>query len=381
MSSFAHGTPGQCRRSGSRLPANATALNLEFKSNSQPTWSLPSQHDSAKFASLQRVLHLVAPPACGLTFLGDSVSHDTYMASLVGALHAGMTLEDCSWGAVVQPGVSTYLAAERIATCNGTDSWATSHLSDQRVGSSFQCARLIVRHVPFLVKRKKGDAMASPLEVSSWLSRLKDDVFKQPGSIVIMNIGLGANRGTDYEYLLENMARPAFDVAKLVPPRDRARLLWRETTPQHYRSYSGSGLYVDMRGNGTCAPIGKPASGEASADQLRTANWRNRQFERWSRMWRVRPAVASNPTRALLRNQTRVKARANSTWLSNITWGAELPSGSASLFHIILGTFTALVPRWDLHIPPDCTHYCFAAPLWEPLWASAAELLSTVAVS
>ena len=82
--------------------------------------------------------------------------------------------------------------------------------------------------------------------------------------------------------------------------------------------------------HGACGPL--VGADDPTDEHMRKAGWRNRQFERWSRPWRGR---------------------------SNRTFG-------------VVAAFAALAPRHDLHVAPDCTHFCFTPHLWAPVWRAAA---------
>ena len=34
----------------------------------------------------------------------------------------------------------------------------------------------------------------------------------------------------------------------------------------------------------------------------------------------------------------------------------------------VVPQFDVLADRWDAHIAPDCTHFCYSLFLWEPVW-------------
>ena len=69
---------------------------------------------------------------------------------------------------------------------------------------------------------------------------------------------------------------------------------------------------------------------------------------------------------------------------ANASWGSGLPAAAAgapaataSLFQTV-SAFRALLPRHDLHVAPDCTHFCYTPLVWAPVWSDAARALDAV---
>lgn len=161
----------------------------------------------------------------------------------------------------------------------------------------------------------------------------------------------------------------------------------------------------------------------AATETMRRAQWRNKQFEKWSRAWRARPPSRPSRTDALVggrrlaapsplarglsgnatmaavstsaaaaaakrsvkatKGNTRTTAQhtahSKASLLSAPAWGSGLTehATSSSLFEVV-SAFDALATRHDLHRPPDCTHFCYSPFLWEPMWADAARALASV---
>ena len=76
---FAHGQLGQCRRPRSKLPAGSTPVWMHFAGGRPPKW-VQTSNLSLGFVHLHNLLYTIAAPGCGLTFIGDSISHDTYVS-------------------------------------------------------------------------------------------------------------------------------------------------------------------------------------------------------------------------------------------------------------------------------------------------------------
>ena len=66
-----------------------------------------------------------------------------------------------------------------------------------------------------------------------------------PRTIVIANEGLWANRPAELVAQLDKHARPWLVRLAATPPEQRALVLWRETTPQHFAGTSRTGLYAE----------------------------------------------------------------------------------------------------------------------------------------
>ena len=105
------------------------------------------------------------------------------------------------------------------------------------------------------------------------------------------------------------------------------RLLWLETTPQHFHGADGTGLFADKK---------KPVSCRAVLNRTAAA-WRNDHFEQW-----VRTPIQFE----------------------------ELPP-NPQLFHDhwrIVRQFDALLPMQLMHPVNDCTHFCYSPFLYGPAW-------------
>ena len=414
LSTFGHGRPGQCRNPELAIPSSSTALHLEYNEQAS-NWVLPSTIDGVGRELANLLFNHISPPSCELTFVGDSTSHDSFMAALSGALTLGFRLGVCRWGVAIttlHPRHRHYLDTENSSLCSDQrvhgdeGGYAALHLPPDGPIPA-RCPRTLLRHY-----------------TTEWLSRKRDfaKTLMQhggPSTIVVLNAGLAANKPVELARLLESEVRPLLELAVSVPPRQRPRLLWRETTPQHFASAGGTGLYADARAESRqlrCAPI------HVNASTLRAASWRNLQFERWSRPWRLPPAgrgqverwsrpwrlassahhVPAPPDGAAdgtasaahhvpppdgaadgtahgrdalegLPGGTRPHRQQQQLWTAG-NWSDGLPNAVHSLFEVV-PLFEALLPRWDVHVAPDCTHFCYAPPLWEPLWRGVAVAL------
>ena len=431
---------GACRNGGAEpkvfLPESTTGLSLVYS-----TLSSSSRARSA-FEGLGRVLRHVADHGgnCALIFAGDSISHDTFLAAIAGALHLKFRLEGCSIMSKASGAARAHGSCSRSAVF-GQDfaslSAGTSFLRHHKL----RCERLTLRHI-------------RPIDLTSSTTA---HTLLANGSVMILNEGLWANRPAELVALLDAHVRPLLTHLAHMDASRRALVLWRETTPQHFWGRSGTGLYAERTGSATshegkpataCAPIDthqRNDKGELVRDK---ANWRNKLFERWSRPWRAKAvkahrtqhtasrghaadpilssaesaadsSAAMHGRRASVRSgnahsshgqhhsaahtlprgisgrtgqpsihahatvsQSLIAARNNDSLLHtshSARWGSSssLRTSNVSLFHIV-PAFAALLPRHDLHVAPDCTHFCFTPFLWEPVWSAAADVLDSL---
>ena len=81
---FKHGCLGVCRTSSNAVSRETSAMIAVSDAGADP------------LAGLRSVFDHVRHPRCALSFVGDSVSHDTFGAALLGALRLGRRLSYCS---------------------------------------------------------------------------------------------------------------------------------------------------------------------------------------------------------------------------------------------------------------------------------------------
>lgn len=348
---FKHGCPGMCRNSLMEISPQSAARIAETDDAQDPLSGL---------RALLSGPH-VSAPRCGLSFIGDSVSSDGWAAALVGALKLGFSLGHCSnsaaaivsglasaaGGATRPASAKRYMEHENRTFCNQRPkpAWDPSSIavfSPAARGATSGCSSLSIRHVlPGELFSAHGGALLREVLTTSFA--------------IIMNEGLHANSPAEHTILLEKRVRPLLVAASALPAQARARVLWRETTPQHFTGSSKSGLHSEkshaFMDLARCSAIGR-WEGETDASErtrkaLQRSNWRNSAFARWRR----------NLTRA---------AR-NSTSHSTRDLGAVIDG--------VLPMHALLASRFDLKAPPDCTHFCFSPFVWTPVWRDAARLL------
>ena len=479
---------GACRNGGHEpvrwLAAGSDALRLAWRSAEDSAGDSPL---AGLEALLRQVVDSAAPLCSHLTFAGDSVSHDSFLAAMAGGMKLGLRLQRCTLGAGGSPQrphgnatsrlaqwdnatlcqaptggaqptsaihsvahfelPSTWQTTARNAHAHGTqrdgNAGGGTSSSEGSVGSDgggpaalsgeggAACSRLSIYHAPLAELRADRSRIAWRL------------LGGGRTSTVIINEGLWANRASELTELLETNVRPLLSALARMPAARRANLLWRETTPQHFAGRSHTGLFAERTGTAatSAANVAMPACAPvllSSADHVRKANWRNRQFDRWSRPWRVRLSAHSTGRRttapaastsapvarsgtsdtlgrkgsqtrrsthagrllspraspraehsttdsvaprslSVVERSARGDARGNSSHPSSAAWGSALV-GSArphSLFEIA-PCFNALLPRSDLHLPPDCTHFCYTPLVWAPVWIALADALNLV---
>ena len=149
-------------------------------------------------------------------------------------------------------------------------------------------------------------------------------------SVLMLNVGLHANSAQEYTAMLEQQVRPLLEALALAPSR---LLLWRETTPQHFISASGSGLYAERLTSDE--PLLQRSCGAIT--NVTRANWRNEHFRAWM--------------------------------------GARWPA-SVTRRVLTVPAFAFLLERADLHAPPDCTHLLYSPFAWAPIWDAASAALA-----
>jgi len=355
---------GACRNGGADpatfLPTNHPGLHLAYTTNNSTL--------EAPFAGLELLLRRVLTTArgresaCSLTLAGDSVTHDTYVAALAGCLHLRLKLERCAWRGVPSCRGSSASCSLRqhttpAALCGGSSSTTLSEAgaSDLAVFSVPPSWRPTRRRQSLDQRLEQQGRASVPPTVSCRrltlrytnlrelvVNRSRSTSILDGGGVLMMNAGLWANRPSELTGLLESDVRPLLDRLAASPLQSRARLLWRETSPQHFASRSGTGLFAERSGSAAasqtirCAPVGSvvaavdPKSGadakrvqketattraearietraegvaadgaaatveaEVAAQRMRVskAGWRNRHFERWSRPWRMQVHV------------------------------------------------------------------------------------------
>ena len=127
----------------------------------------------------------------------------------------------------------------------------------------------------------------------------------------------------------------------------------------------------------TKAAAGKGAAATTTAcapvRESSKAKWRNRQFEKWSRAWRVKSDGSGRRlSTARLQNKSH---HHHYSEMATPAWGSGLQAGATRSLLSIVPAFDALLPRHDLHRPPDCTHFCEPSSLMATL---NGELLAAV---
>ena len=426
---------GACRNGGHEpitfMPRTASALMLSytaFDTRASPLRGLARV--------LRYIIHSGAGKSCTFVLAGDSVSHDSFFAALSGALQLGLNLEGCVMPCRAERrSCGNATSASPLCSGGSPDSWHDSavfsvspanlaHLrafaaaaqpggADEGdagaatvIADPSPCRRITLHHIP---PEKLGRDLAL-------VRALLGD-----GGAIMINEGLWANAAAELGRLLDQNVRPLLTALTSMKGERRARVLWRETTPQHFAGRSGTGLFAER--SGTAATTGNVAVActPLNSSNLNKANWRNRQFERWSQPWRLKPP--SRHAHAAIHQRCGVpkvvrhalpKAEANALGrrlgdrahkktstaavgghvdgashharssatrgdsAANTSWGSALPRGARESLVEVVPAFAALAPRADLHVAPDCTHYCYTPYLWAPIWEAAADALERV---
>ena len=302
-------------------------------------------------SGLRKLLQQAASPrstshwkhgTCELAFVGDSVTCDSFWAMLSGALQLGLHLEYCVWprfrGRAYE---QRYFARENDSFCEANPMPAgvyednTSNMSRSRANPDFDPSARAVLRVPGEWKApcktlQLRNMLPADLVARPQLARL---LLSNPAATLIVNHGLWAKTEEAYEQSLNELVRPFLELHASYPKGLRAVVLWRETTPQHFKTKTGTGLFSEQSHSSQerpCSPIGP------SPAQRQRASWWNGYFKNWSKHWSL---------------------------------------GANRSLQAILPVFSALADRHDLHVAPDCTHYCFTPFTWLPMWHAAATAL------
>jgi len=353
---FKHGCLGACRSNG----ALGTSMDMARRISTADDSSDP-------LSGLRRLLEgsHVAAPRCGLTIIGDSVSHDTFSAALVGALRLGFRLELCSNSPHVAFGKSRPEAAQRYMKHENA-SWCAER--NPREGDPSSLA-LLMRGGKDQGKEGSQHATSRARGCQHVVLRhiLPGELYSAGGGLlrhvltcsfaIIINEGLHANAPTEYTAILAKRVKPLLVAASSLARHERALLFWRETTPQHFPGSSGTGLFAERShqkaARATCAPIsgldaltaGVPSEKQRQA--VDKSNWRNRHFASWRRS------------------------------LARSASNGSAPGDLSKLIDGVLPVHALLMPRHDAKLAPDCTHFCFSPFLWTPMWRTLARLLET----
>ena len=375
--SFVHSCHGVCR-----VPYKHW---LPVSQASHRTWQCGGRTTSIREndAGLRALLRATASRGgqCTLAVTGDSIMHDVWSALVSGAIRLGERLLACDFNA----GHSGWLEAER-SFCGANKSRAerlalprqallSSHAtfstdlvlhSPRGIDRGSTASRSASKPVlldgsPRIACAKLTIAYHESFMARSVISKLMRGVSLKPAgdvlssaSLVILGGGTHANSVEDLVALADTHLRPylaALDsvtaVAKATTarapgaavPSAGVRLLWLETPPQHFPSHDGSGSYsysavVSQR---RCVPVTNQT----------LAAWRNKALDKW----------------------------AEQHWPSSGGGGG----GGVARAWQRLRLFDLLLPRHGMHgvgkpdVGPDCTHYCYAAAMYEPLWRRAAR--------
>lgn len=194
---------------------------------------------------------------------------------------------------------------------------------------------------------------ASRCRTRERLFNAKIEAAMKAADVVLANIGVWYGSGAEWDrkYPGRTSARYAADVqhvlARLATLAPQGKLgLWRESTPQHFPSQSGSGLYEErdkgMDGAftaGKAAKAGKKRGGTGGC---------------------LGACPALGPE-----------------WASKLDWRNEVASGLAASVGLpseaIVPVASILRPMQAVHKPTkwacglDCTHYCYHPHLWSAL--------------
>jgi hypothetical protein len=400
-SPLSHACLGACRNGGhepiARLDPDALALRLAWHGHSSDAGLTSLLRHAVLAASHRRV----APSSCTarIVFLGDSVTHDTFVAAVAGAMALRLRLERCAW--------------RSPPPCQAARCKARAQQPSPRAKRAMLCDTLHnfsahpASFASFAVPATwHNDTSSACTTLSLSLEHMQlVDVLVRPhltaelvgggrATTIFANEGLWANRATELQDQLHRHVRPLLVALAATPPPRRATLLWRETTPQHFAGASGTGLYAERAGSaaaGAAKATSCSAVDASATERVRKAEWRNRFFDKWSRPWRVKPAHSRASAMASRRlshsagsssshNSRGSGSRGSSSGgsygvMPTPGWASALPAGTASILEVV-PAFAALLPRHDLHRPPDCTHFCFTPFLWEPVWHAAANVLA-----
>ena len=228
---------------------------------------------------------------CTLLFAGDSVSHDAFIAAFAGAMGHRMRnllhFQNCEWlQPPCKPGTTCSDPrppySRQPSLCNTSANHGATIIGRAKqagpTASSFTFA------VAPSARRPHAPASCKQLTIQhAFLASLASDpsftsalLSGGPSVTIVINQGLWANRATELTSQLDTLFKPLLTIVTAIPSRQRATLLWRETTPQHFMGRSGTGLYAERTGSSSSS--GRVACGpirESSDDHVRKANWRN----------------------------------------------------------------------------------------------------------
>ena len=285
--------------------------------------SAPPQSHGA-LTSFSELMHrqVLSAPQCTFDFLGDSMSNDGWVAAVVAAMRLGFKLTSCRnsgalsaayWKHEAQLYGQSALCPQVPASKPAVATFVAPESAKARCPTIFDGAGNGPR-----VTLRYQNLPTTPEAAAQLL---------EGASVLMANIGLHANSISEYVWRLEVQVRPLLQALANAPER---LLLWRESTPQHFVTACGSGLWEDRIEHGD-------ATHACAAVTNRTrANWRNEQFARWLGEW---PAD--------------VRRRV-----------------------LVVHAFDFLLERHDLHAPldgaiADCTHFLYSPFVWAHVWDGA----------
>ena len=306
---------------------------LDAKARASLVWrgSSPSpSHPQDALASFAELLHrrVLSEPQCTFEFLGDSMSNDGWVAAVAAAMRLGLKLSGCKNGGALSNNYWKHEAPlyGQPALCPQGSTLSATATFLAPGGSSTSCPT---------ARDGNGKGASITLRYQNLPTTVEAAARVLNGSSLIMaNTGLHANSQGEYAWLLEVQARPLLQALASAPGRV---ILWRESTPQHFVTACGSGLWEDRTEQGDAVHAC------AAVTNRTRANWRNEQFARWLNEW---PAD--------------VRRRV-----------------------LVVKAFDFLLERHDLHAPldgevADCTHFLHSPFVWAHIWDGAHSALRLV---
>ena len=345
-SSFKYACLGSCQKAikGYNLRDSRSAAYVYDPGGARPQ---PIDAHAGLRTLLGRALEDGSP--CSVGFSGDSVIHDIWSAAVSGAMRLGFTPTRC----VCSAGIPTWHALQGSSPLCPSDRsqpgacYAVLNTSgaELREAAQTDCAVLTLHYYQIVPAKHLAALPAHHRPIASPQKVLSSS------SVVVHHVGLlHANDESEAQFMLDRHFAPlvqaveaasaesswVFGVRPGRPRPSRARLLWLETMPQHFRTRTGSGLFSDALHRQGPHPSCPQIANESAAA------WRNAFFARWSQPWRERALLAGASTAEDGRSRLLFKAP---LWM-------DVP------------LFDALLPRGDMHPALECTHWCYSPFLY-----------------
>ena len=370
---FWHSCLGACRH-GATLKADpmSNVSTLASLGLACAAGESAARTENAMNALYELLTTHVRPPRCTLSFVGDSLMHDTFTAAVIGALRLGFRLRACNFTA----GRSQWHEREKIHHYCGAGRWVkANHNTIYGTAASHISHALLAAPEPESASehgRADGDHTShrrSPAcssvhlfywsmgeKLSAWENKMHPTFPHSPvlygaSSVILLSFGTHANTPGELSKLWHKSAPSFLKLANAHAQRalnvsSRTSLLWLDVPPQHFEGFGGTGTYNLAAAFRRCVAV-----------NASLASWRNALIHGWAAPWRAPGALTPNA--------------------SHDGW-------------VHVPTFDVFVHRHDLHgsFKPeelhqagkrtqfDCTHYCFSPFLYEPVWALVVRALT-----